>query len=121
MVRVSFPSIETYSLDGLHKRREDCIFVSEACTKKPTFNQFSKKNKDEIAQQSVKIVVSNAITLMRHWIAVYNRVVSKERSTVKLFKSPKTASIVFKLQKIILLSGSKAHPLHASHLLTFIT
>lgn len=42
------------------------------------------------------MLASNAITLMRHWINIYNRVTSSKRSTVKLTKAPKAASIIFK-------------------------
>jgi hypothetical protein len=64
--------------------------------KKPTFNQFCKKKKEEIVNQSAKMLASNAITLMRHWINLYNRVASSKRSTIKLIKAPKNTSIIFK-------------------------
>lgn len=67
--------------------------------KKPNFNRFCVKKKDEIASQSVKLLVSNAITLMRHWIITYNRETSTTRPTVKLVKALKTASMLFFLKK----------------------
>jgi hypothetical protein len=63
---------------------------------KATFTHFTAKKKEEITAESVNITTPNALALMRIWVISYNQISSTKRSTVKLMKQPKTASVMFK-------------------------
>ncbi|KAI7890050.1 uncharacterized protein EV154DRAFT_564831 [Mucor mucedo] len=40
------------------------------------------------------MLASNAVTLMRYWVNIYNRVATHQRSTIKIVNAPKTASVI---------------------------
>ncbi|KAI7890053.1 uncharacterized protein EV154DRAFT_512778 [Mucor mucedo] len=78
-----------------YSEEEKLVSLYFKYTKKPTFDQFSKRKKDDIVNHSSKMLASNAITLMRYWVNIYNRVAAQQRSTIKIVNAPKTASVIF--------------------------
>ncbi|KAG1052338.1 hypothetical protein G6F43_005511 [Rhizopus delemar] len=62
-------------------------------TSKATFNQFVMKKEESIAV--IDVGATSALHLMKHWISLYNNLISTRRATAKLKKFPTRASAKF--------------------------
>lgn len=78
------------------EKQKELISKYVSNTRRPTFKNFTQKERHLIEKISISIETSSPLYLQREWVKAFNTCIRSKRPEIKLQERPSTASLAFK-------------------------